>query len=97
MIKLKISPINREIDIDESEPLLGQLKAAGIPIKSKCGGHASCSDCIIKMESPKDCFSAPHYPEVRLLGNVFHLTGERLACQTCALQDAVINIDLHII
>jgi 2Fe-2S ferredoxin len=96
VIKLTTEPLNKTIEINEGVSLLSQLKSQGIDIKSKCGGHASCSDCIIKMVSPRDCFSAPQYEETKLLGNVFHITNERLACQACALQDAVINIDLHL-
>jgi ferredoxin len=73
MISLTIEPTGQIIEVNPKETLLRELKRNGIDIKSKCGGHASCADCIIKVKSSSDCFSAMRYEEKSLLGNVFHI------------------------
>ena len=50
-------------------------------IKSSCGGVASCTDCRIKVIAGEDSLTTPPFEEVQLLGNVFHITKERLSCQ----------------
>jgi len=77
------------------ESLLVQLTKAGKLIKSNCGGHASCSDCIIKVKGGESCLTPPTFEEMRLLGNIFHITKERLSCQTKLTGDASIDISEH--
>ena len=77
------------------ESLLAQLKKAGKAIKSSCGGCATCSDCVVIVKGGEASLTAPTFEELRLLGNVFHITKERLSCQTKLTGDAVIDISAH--
>ncbi|MBY0515478.1 MAG: (2Fe-2S)-binding protein [Bacteriovoracaceae bacterium] len=93
--KLTLWPSQEVLDINPEESLLIQLKKAGKTIKSSCGGCASCGDCVIVVKSGESNLTSPTFEELRLLGNVFHITKERLSCQTKLTGDAVIDISAH--
>lgn len=93
--KVTIRPENKTIEVEEGKDLLTALKEAAIYVKSSCAGHATCADCAVKILSGEDHLTAPPFEEIRLLGNVFHLTKERLACQTRLLGDVTIDIGRH--
>jgi len=88
-------PSQEIIEVDEKTDLLQALTKKGMSIRSDCGGHASCSTCIIKIVSGEEYTSAPGFIEIQLLGNVFHITKERLSCQTKITGDVVIDISGH--
>ncbi|MGK0367773.1 MAG: ferredoxin [Thermoproteota archaeon] len=50
-------------------------------IKHSCGGFGVCGDCKFKVHSGADLLSPMSIAEKKLLGNVFFITKERLACQ----------------
>lgn len=85
----------RIIDVDEKTDLLSALRSNDLYVKSSCGGHASCTDCVIKILNGADEVTTPTFEETQLLGNVFHLTKERLACQTFCHGDIEIDISKH--
>ncbi len=79
----------------DKENLLDVLKKANLYVKSGCGGHASCGDCTLKILGGEDLLLPPKFDELKLLGNVFHLTKERLACQTYIEGDVSIDLSHH--
>jgi ferredoxin len=87
--------IQEVVEVSENVDLLTALREKNIYIKSSCGGHATCSDCIIKVVSGEDNLESPPFEELKLLGNVFHITKERLACQTKCIGDISIDISKH--
>jgi 2Fe-2S ferredoxin len=93
--KVTLRPEGRVVEIEEGKNLLEALRATDTYIKSSCGGHATCTDCIIKIVSGEDNITPPPFEELKLLGNVFHITKERLACQTCVTGDVTIDISKH--
>ena len=93
--KVTLLPSEETVYIEEEKNLLEALRAQDIYIKSSCGGVASCSDCIIKIQSGEDNITPPPFEELALLGNVFHITKERLSCQTCVTGDVTIDISQH--
>jgi 2Fe-2S ferredoxin len=93
--KVTLRPDNTVVQIEEGKNLLVALREAGTYIKSSCGGHATCTDCIIKIVSGEDNLTPPPFEELKLLGNVFHITKERLACQTMIIGDVTIDISKH--
>ncbi len=93
--KLTLSPANITIDVNSDEVLLTQLKKQGINLKSSCGGHATCGECVVKVMEGAECLSGSTFEEMRLLGNLFHLTKERLCCQTKIKGDVVIDVTNH--
>lgn len=82
------------IDQESAErfSLLHFLKRQGIALKSSCGGHASCGDCVIKVQSGDAHLNELRYEEKKLLGNVYHITAERLSCQ-CYISTVASNLE----
>jgi 2Fe-2S ferredoxin len=97
MAKITLLPNNEVVEVAEgdSTSLLELLKNHGLYVKSSCGGHASCSDCVIKVRSGESNLTEPTFEEINLLGNVFHITKERLSCQTKVLGDVTIDVSGH--
>jgi len=93
--KCTLWPSGETLELSGEETLLSELKKAGKKIKSSCGGCASCSDCMVIVKSGELNLSPQTFEELRLLGNVFHLTKERLSCQTKLTGDVTIDISHH--
>jgi ferredoxin len=93
--KVTLKPSGDIVEVEEGQNLLNALREQDVYIKSSCGGVASCSDCIIKIVSGEDHLTPPPFSELKLLGNVFHITKERLACQTCVTGDVTVDITKH--
>lgn len=93
--KLTIKPTGEVFEIEEGKSVLELLREKDVYIKSSCGGHATCTDCIVKIVSGEDNLSPSPFPELKLLGNVFHITKERLACQLSVTGDVTIDISKH--
>lgn len=91
-----VNPVGKTIEVNEDDSLFTQLKQAGINVKSTCGGCASCGQCVIKIDLGEDFLNVPPFEEKQLLGNVFHITKERLACQTFVSGDVTIDVSDHI-
>ena len=95
MAKLTLNPSGTVLDIDENTSILERLIQEEIYIRSSCGGTGSCSECMIKIVSGEDYLSPSPFEEIQLLGNVFHLTKERLACQLKITSNVTIDISHH--
>ena len=93
--KVTLWPSGEILDLNGQDSLLAQLKKAGKKIKSSCGGCATCSDCMIVVKSGESNLTPQTFEELRLLGNVFHITKERLSCQTKITGDVTIDISAH--
>ena len=93
--KCTLWPSGEVVELAGEESLLKELKKAGKNIKSSCGGCATCTDCTIIVKSGETNLLAQTFEELRLLGNVFHITKERLSCQTRVLGDVTIDITSH--
>ena len=93
--KCTLWPSGEVLTLNGEDSLLKQLKDAGKKIKSSCGGCATCTDCMIVVKSGELNLSPQTFEELRLLGNVFHITKERLSCQTKITGDVTLDITLH--
>lgn len=93
--KCTLWPSGEVLELNGEEALLSQLKKAGKKIKSSCGGCATCGDCVVVVKSGEMNLSPQSFEELRLLGNVFHITKERLSCQTKITGDVTLDISLH--
>jgi ferredoxin len=93
--KLTLWPSGEILEVSAEENLLSQLKKAGKKIKSSCGGCATCGDCVVVVKSGELNLSPQSFEELRLLGNVFHITKERLSCQTKITGDVTLDISSH--
>ena len=92
---ITVLPNHVNLSVDTNTPVLEALRDEEIYIKSSCGGVASCSDCVIKVVEGADNCNPPPFEETRLLGNVFHITKERLSCQLKCTGDITIDISRH--
>lgn len=93
--KVTLWPSGEVLELSGEDNLLNQLKKAGKKIKSSCGGCATCSDCTIVVKSGEMNLTPQTFEELRLLGNVFHITKERLSCQTKITGDVTLDISAH--
>lgn len=93
--KCTLWPSQESFSINGREPLLVQLKRQGKDIKSSCGGCATCGDCVIVVKTGEENLTPQTFEELRLLGNIFHITKERLSCQTKVTGDVTIDISKH--
>lgn len=95
MHKVTLWPSGEILEVSSDDNLLAQFKKAGKKIKSSCGGCASCGDCVIVVKSGESYLTPQTFEELRLLGNVFHITKERLSCQTKITGDVTIDVSAH--
>jgi 2Fe-2S ferredoxin len=95
-MKIKLSHNDQIIEANDSESLLAQLKKNNFAIKSICGGCASCGACIVQIIDGEENLQEPTFEEKQLIGNVFHITKERLACQTYLHGDVTVDITKHL-
>ena len=93
--KVTLWPSGEILELNDEETLLAQFKKAGKKIKSSCGGCATCSDCMIVVKSGEMNLTPQTFEELRLLGNVFHITKERLSCQTKITGEVTLDISAH--
>lgn len=63
-----------------------------IYIKQSCGNKANCGDCKVKISSDENSLSEMNIEEKQLLGNVYHITKERLACQARIISDCEVIV-----
>jgi ferredoxin len=70
------------VEAQAGERLTQAAYRAGVNIQQTCGGSPSCTDCrVIVREGGAEAFETIEHAEKTLLGNVFFITKERLACQ----------------
>lgn len=80
--QLENSPDPIKVDAEPGERLTQVASRAGVTIQQTCAGSPSCTDCKIKvLEGETDAFEDMEFEEEALLGNVYFITKERLACQ----------------
>lgn len=96
MHKVSIIPTGEVIEVKDKANLRDSLIANGNNVYSKCGGCASCADCIVVITDGHDNLNEIPFEEKQLLGNVFHITNERLACQAEVLGDITVDITDHL-
>ncbi len=84
----------RSVEVEVGSKLTQAAYLAGIQIQQTCGGTPSCTDCMIKVlkEDPLGSLEEMLGPEKRLLGNVYHLTKERLACQAVIRNSLTVKV-----
>ncbi len=71
--------------VPEGSTLLQAAARVEAPVHTLCNGVGTCTQCKVVVEGPTPALTPPNALEKDRLGNVFHLTGERLACQARVL------------
>lgn len=95
MPKITLVPLGKVVEISSETDFYSGIKSHGLHINSTCGGCASCAKCIITVLEGEENLNEIPYEEARLLGNVFHITKERLACQVKAHGPVTIDMSQH--
>jgi 2Fe-2S ferredoxin len=95
-MKIKLAHNDQIIEVSGDASLMTELKTHGFNIKTTCGGCASCADCVVKVIAGAENINEPTFEEKQLLGNVFHITKERLSCQTKIKGDITVDISNHL-
>ncbi len=91
--QLEDSDQNIEVEAEPGEKLTQVASRAGVTIQQTCGGSPSCTDCKIKvLENAESAFAPMQFDEQALLGNVFFITKERLACQAIVTDSSKIFV-----
>ena len=75
----------------EGESILKIAQRCGAPVQTLCNGIAACIQCKIRIVDGHKNLSEPDAIEKDRLGNIFHITGERLGCQTLVHGDVVLE------
>lgn len=87
LFKIKILPINREIEVGTTENLLQSLIMSGVNIFASCGGRGSCGKCKIKILDGKFITEPSQFiTEDEKKQNIV------LACKTQILSDVVVEL-----
>lgn len=85
-----------KITLNKNTRLLHALREHNHTIKSSCNGQGSCGDCVVKVLAGMSALNRPTFSETKLLGNVFHITKERLSCQCSLLPEGPDSIELDV-
>jgi ferredoxin len=96
MHKITVLPGTEVIEVESGSNLREVLINKGQSIKSPCGGCASCGQCVVVVKSGFEGLSEISFEEKQIIGNVFHITQERLSCQTTVMGDITVDISAHI-
>jgi uncharacterized 2Fe-2S/4Fe-4S cluster protein (DUF4445 family) len=96
MSKLTLWPSGRVVEFANAVNLLDLLKQNDVYIKSTCGGIGSCIDCKVKVMSGEDNLSPQGFSELKQLGNIYHITKERMCCQTTISGSVAIDISSQV-
>lgn len=70
------------IEVPEGDSLLQAAHACEAPVHTLCNGVGACTQCKIRVADGWDALTPPTTLERDRIGNIFHLTQERLACQS---------------
>lgn len=88
-MKLKIQPLKKEVNVPKGTNLLSALAAAGIHLRSDCGGIGRCGKCKVLCH---EGLTPPSHSETKILSPGELRKGFRLACQANALKSTEVFI-----
>ncbi len=83
---------NQHFEGHEGETILDLLEREGISPENLCGAIGKCGNCMVRIVKGEENITPLTFKEKQLLGNVFFITHERLACQTKLLGDVTIKL-----
>ncbi len=91
MKRIKLQPLNKDIEVNENENLLKILLAQEMNVLQACGAQGRCATCHVYIQSGMESLN-PRTEQERLTLS-FITTAQpnsRLACQTRVLGDGVV-------
>jgi ferredoxin len=81
-----------QVEVEPETNLLEASRACGAPVQTLCHGIAACVQCKVRIIDGKNALSPPEALEKDRIGNVFHITGERLGCQARVRGDVRVEV-----
>lgn len=78
-------------EVAPGDSLLEAARRVEAPVHTLCGGIAACIQCKVRVVEGEEHLTPPGPVERDRLGNIFHLTHERLACQARISGDVVVE------
>ena len=79
-------------EVDDGDSLLEAARRVEAPVQTLCNGIGACIQCRVRVEAGAENLSTPGSLERDRLGNIFHITGERMGCQARVHGDVTIEI-----
>ena len=70
------------IEVADGDSLLQAAPASEAPVHTLCNGIGACVQCKVRVAQGMANLTPPNTLERDRLGNIFHITQERLACQS---------------
>ena len=92
MAQVRFLPSDELVEVQAEQSLLSAALEAGVAIATACGGVANCTECKVEVLEGEANLSPMDYVEESKLGNVFHITRERLACQTRVVGPVTVRV-----
>ncbi|HEX5681680.1 MAG TPA: 2Fe-2S iron-sulfur cluster-binding protein, partial [Desulfobacterales bacterium] len=90
---LEIRVDDRTIRAEKGASLLEAMVAAGLLLRSDCGGRGRCGKCLVRVASADPGWlSAPDESERRSLGDALISTGHRLACRAVVYGEVSVQV-----
>jgi uncharacterized 2Fe-2S/4Fe-4S cluster protein (DUF4445 family) len=90
---LEIHVDDRTIRAQKGASLLEAMVAAGLLLRSDCGGRGRCGKCMVRVESADaGGLSAPDESECKSLGDAHIATGHRLACRAVVYGEVSVQV-----
>ena len=80
-----------ELEVADGETLLRAAHACEAPVHTLCNGIGACVQCKVRVHGDMAALSVPNHLERDRLGNIFHMTQERLACQSKVHGDVTVE------
>ena len=72
-------------EVPSGSTLLEAAWQCSAPVHTLCNGIGACVQCKVRVVEGDTHLSTPEALEKELIGNIFHITKERLACQARAI------------
>ena len=73
------------------DSLLDAARTCDAPVQTLCNGIGACVQCRVKVLENPENLSTPGALETELIGNLYHITQERLGCQARVLGDVIVE------
>ena len=91
--RITFLPADVTVEVHPGTTVFNAAAKAEVAIPSQCGGKCACALCRVEVVSGEELVSPMTWEEEGHMGNVFHLTRERLSCQLRVFGDLVVKID----
>jgi ferredoxin len=90
--RVLLLPANLPVDVDSGTSLFDAARRVGIAVDTACGGNGTCGLCRVRVVAAFDSLSPLGPVDKKLLGDVYAVARERLACQAKVNGDCTIDV-----